>query len=125
MTHGDHVPRAGEHVDLAEMDLLAILVVMGGLQDDEDVIVVILDLRPLVCLLRVLEGKFVEIEELGEQLQVPGLRLVDADPDEVAAPGGPAQLGGPLRGQRLLVLTHAVLVMGAVDDHRAAPRSLS
>jgi hypothetical protein len=55
MPHGDHVARAREHVDLAEVDLLAVLVVVRGLQDQEHVLVVVLDLRALVGLRRVLD----------------------------------------------------------------------
>jgi hypothetical protein len=122
---GDHVTRAGEEVDLAEVDLLLVLVVVGGPQDDEDVLVVVLDLRALVGLLRVLDCELVQAEQLLELFKVPGFGLVNADPDEVAGSGGSPQLRRPLRGQRLLVLAHTVLVVGGIDDHRAAPRSLS
>ena len=123
MAHGDHVTRAGEQVDLAEVDHLPVLVVVGGLQDDEDVVTVVLDLRPLVRILCVLDGQLMQPEEARKPVQVTGLGLMDADPDELTGAGGAAQVRSLLGGQQLLVLAHAVLVVGAVDDHRAAPRS--
>ena len=54
---GDHVAAGrANSVDLAELDLLALLVVARGPQDDEEVLVVVLDLRPLVGLVRVLDA---------------------------------------------------------------------
>ena len=84
-------------MDLAEVDDLAILVIMSRLQDDEDVLVVVLDLRSLVRILRVLDGELVQAEQLLQALQLAGLGLVDADPDELAWTRGVPELGGPLR----------------------------
>ena len=70
-------------MDLAEVDDLAILVIMSRLQDDEDVLVVVLDLRSLVRILRVLNGELVQAEQLLQAIEVAGLGLVDADPDEL------------------------------------------
>src|SRR5512132_1494548 len=125
MPHRDHVPGAGEEMDLTEVDDLAILVVMRRLEDDEDVLVVVLDLRSLMWVLSVLDGELVEPEQLLQPPQIAGLRLVDPDPDELAGTRGSPELGGVLRRQRLIMLARAVLVVGAVDDHRPAPRSLS
>ena len=119
---GDHVAGAGEDVDLAEVDLLAVLVVVGGLQDDEEVVVVVLDLRPLVGAAAASStASSCRPNSCCSCSKVPGLGLVHADPDELAGAGGGPELRGLLGRERLLVLAHAVLVVGAVDDHRAAP----
>src|SRR4051812_23463215 len=104
------------------MDLLLVLVVVRGLEYEEDILAVVLDLRPLVSLLRILDRELVQPEQILQLLQISRSGLVDAYPDELAGAGGASELPGSLRGQRLLMLAHAVLVMGAVDDHRVPPR---
>jgi len=53
--------------------------------DEEDEVVVVLDLRPLVEVLRVLDRKWVEPEGLAQDLEVSGLRLVEVEPEEPPA----------------------------------------
>ena len=87
-------------MDLAEVDLLPLLVVVGGTEDDEVGVVVVLDLRSLVWALRVLDRELVKIEELLEPLHVTRLGLVQADPDELAGARAARDLGGLLGRQR-------------------------
>ena len=58
--------------------------VVRGLQDQEQVLVVVLDLRALVGVRRVLDRQLVKAEELLQCFMSPGLGLVDSDPDELA-----------------------------------------
>ena len=53
----DHVAGAREDVHLAELDLLAVVEIAGGVQDEEVAVVVVLDLRALVGVHRVLDGE--------------------------------------------------------------------
>src|SRR5581483_9753346 len=81
--HGDEVVRPDEHVGLAVLDLLVLLVPARRPDDDEERLPVLLDLRPLMCAERVLDCEVVQVEHLLHLAQELRRRLVDADPDEV------------------------------------------
>ncbi len=81
--NGDNVAWAGEEADFAEVDYLLLLVVVGGLEDDEVGLVVILDLRALVLEASVLDRQLMEVEEAGELVELTGVGIVQPDPDEL------------------------------------------
>jgi hypothetical protein len=71
LPHGDHERRPDEDADLAELDLLARVVVPRGPEDHEGhVLLVVLDLRPEVVDLRVLDGQLVQAEPDADLLQI-------------------------------------------------------
>ena len=84
VAHRDHVGARDEEHDLAELDLLLGVVVAGGAQDDEVGVVVVLELRPLVGAVGVLERELVQVEALADVAQLLHRRLEQAEPDEVA-----------------------------------------
>ena len=73
LPHRDHEARAEEDGDLAELDLLALVDVVRGAQDDEPHVVVALELRSQMERLRVLHGELVEAEALANLLELLGL----------------------------------------------------
>ena len=106
------VVRAREDVDLADAQALA--VGLEQVQDDEQGIAVVLDLRPLVPVLRVLDRERVQSELRLHLLEHVPVALEQRDPDEAARHREIAvdlvrlDLPEPL----------AVLVGDAVDQHR-------
>ena len=95
----------------------------GGAEDnEEDVAVVVVDLRPLVEPPRVLERERMEVELLAQDLEVGRLRLVDVEPEEVA---GGEQLAHPVALEMEPVALVAVdEVVGARDaDSEVTGRS--
>jgi hypothetical protein len=80
--HGDDEPLADEDEDLTELDVVLLVDVPRGLQDEEDVFVVELELRPLVALRRVLDGELVETELPADGLELVAGRVVETDPCE-------------------------------------------
>jgi hypothetical protein len=64
LPHGDHEALAEGDADLPELDLLALVHVVRGSQDDEPHVVVALELRPQVEGLRVLHRKLMQAEAL-------------------------------------------------------------
>ena len=116
VAHGDHVAGADEEVDLAELDLLLVIVVARGPQDDEEAVaLVVLELGTLVADAGVLDRQLVEAESLRDPLELLLRGLVEPQPDELAA--ALAELRRLLGADRALVLAGAVAVVGAVDDH--------
>ena len=79
----DEVAVGVEAVHLDEP--VAVLVARRSEDDEEDVAVVVVDLRPLIEPPRVLERERMEAELLAQDLEIAGLRLVDVEPEEVAA----------------------------------------
>src|SRR5207244_1655134 len=77
---GDEEPLGVEAVHLDQ----TVVVGSGAVDDDEDEVVVVVDLRPLVEMLGVLDGKWVEFEDFAKDLEVPRLGLVEVEPEEVA-----------------------------------------
>ncbi len=74
-----------EHVDLAGLDGVLLVDVPERLEDEEQAVVVALELGTLVSLDRVLDGQWVQPEDLGDRVQLRLLGLVQTDPDEVVA----------------------------------------
>ncbi len=115
LPHGDHEGRREEDADLAELDLLSLVVIARGAQDDQPyVLVVALDFRPPVKGLRVLNRQLVQPEgvtDLG-QLLFPGLE--QSQPHEAALPASGRRL---LQRHRAFTLPAAVLVVRTVNDH--------
>ena len=112
--HDERVP--DEEHQVAELDLLGLLVVAHRLEDDEQGVVVLLDLGSLVGLEGVLDGQGVQRELGGHLGQLLGRGVVQPHPHEAAAlrAGGVEGVGEVLGGH----LTHPVVVERAVDDHR-------
>ncbi len=107
VAHGDHEVGADEHHDLAGGDDLAgggqlVVVEVGdGLEYDEEGVAVTLDLGALVGLDGVLDGEGVQPEDLGQPLDLGGLRLVQPDPDvRVVDLGGGVVLADEADGLR-------------------------
>ena len=91
--------------------------VADGLEHQEQRTGVAVELGPLVGVHRVLDGQFVQTEELRNVGHLVGVRLVQADPDESAA-----LARGPSPGPARVVAAgdaDAVDIRGAVDDHVA------
>ena len=78
---GDEEPLRVEAVDLDE----PVVVRDGAVDDEEDEVVVVVDLRPLAELLGVLDRERVELEDVAQDLEVAGLRFVEVEPEELAA----------------------------------------
>jgi hypothetical protein len=57
----------------------------GAVEDDEDVVVVVVDLRALAELLRVLDRERMEPEDVAQDPVVARVRLVDVEPEEGVA----------------------------------------
>ena len=117
MPHRDDVVLADEDVRLAELDVRRRAAQLRGAQHDEQRVVVLLELRPLVGVVRVLDGEVVQVElalHLAQQLLG---RLVQADPDEAPGPGQHLVDVGDLD----VADARAVLVGRAVDDPAAQP----
>ena len=72
-------------MDLAELDALVVVDVARAAQHDEPVLVVLLDLRALMRLVRVLDGELVEVQLSREPVELLLGRVGDADPDEALA----------------------------------------
>ena len=85
--------------DLAELDLLALVDVARGAQDDEgDAALVLLDLRAQVEALRVLDGELVQAEDVAaRRVELLRRRLDHAEPHEArVAPADRRGLGGSI-----------------------------
>ena len=106
---------ADEHVDLAHLDLLGLVDVAGGLEHDEDRLVVHLELGSLVRVQSVLDGELVELELAPDDVELFVGRLVETEPDEgVLALTGCGHIGeGELTGLAL-----PALVQRAIDGVR-------
>ena len=76
--HGDEEALGVEAMHLDE----AVLVRDRAVDDDEDEVVVLVDLRALAELLRVLDGQRMELEDVAQDLEVVLARLVDIEPEE-------------------------------------------
>ncbi len=80
MAYGDDEVGADEDVQLAERDLLGLVQVTGGAQDDEEGVAVAVGLGPLGADDGVFERQLVQLELLAELDQLPLLRPVEPDP---------------------------------------------
>ncbi len=111
---GQHEVRADEDVDLAELDLLDVIEVTRGAQDDEQRVAVALQLRTLVGDDRVLDRDLVQPELLADRQELRLCRPEQPDPGHRALL--PAQTRSDL-GHRCRALDpSAVPVDRRVDD---------
>ena len=85
---------AEEDVELGRVQPLDRLVVDREVEDDEEVLRVLVDLRPLPLREDVLDVELVEAEALGEIRGLERPRLVDVDPGEPVS----GELGDPRLG---------------------------
>src|SRR5207253_2540923 len=85
---GEVVPMDGDEealrVETMHLDQ-PVAVVGRAVDDDEDEVVVALDLRPLVELLGVLDGKRMKLEGVAKDLEVVRIRLIEVEPEETTA----------------------------------------
>jgi hypothetical protein len=104
-----------EDVDLAADELVVRRFGDGleRLQHDEELIVVLLDLRPLVAAARVLDGERMEVELRRHLVDLVLRRLEQRDPDEAL---GPRHVIADV-GHRDVAELLPVLVRDAVDQH--------
>ena len=91
----DDVVGPDEDVELGGVQAADVLVVAREVQDDEEVVVVLVDLRALVAREDVLVVERVEVEALLEPGAVDGARALDVDP---AQAGGLDELDARLSG---------------------------
>ena len=75
---GDEEPVGVEAVHLDK----PVLVGRGAVDDDEDEVVVVVDLRPLAELLGILNRERVELEAVAQDLEVGAVRPVEVQPEE-------------------------------------------
>jgi hypothetical protein len=99
---------------LAEADAPA-LRRLGGVRDQEQRIAIGLDLRPLVRVLRVLDGEVVQAEFLLQLVQQQVFGFVQADPDEAAILHR-QHVADLVQGD---VVATALAVVGHAVDHAA------
>ena len=108
---------AEEEADLAELDLLVLVVVAGGAQHDEvDAVGVLLDLRAQVEVWASSTASSCSPKRAGRRRapRAPGSNMPEPDEPWPPAQQMAAALG---EGHRLRLLAPPVTVMGAVDDH--------
>jgi hypothetical protein len=74
-----------------------VVVGAGAVDDDEDEVVIAVDFRSLVELLRVFERERVELEDLAQDVEVVCSRMSEVEPEEAAAC---KQALEPFRGRR-------------------------
>ena len=82
MSYGNHVSWPDKEVRLAELDMLRIANQLRRAQHDKEAILILLQLRPLVRAVGILNGQVVEAKfflNLAQQLLV---RLVQANPNK-------------------------------------------
>jgi hypothetical protein len=79
--HRDEEAVGVEAVHLDE----AVVVGRGAVDDEEDEVAVLVELGPLVELLRVFDGQRVEAEGFAQDVEVLGLRPFEVEPEEAAA----------------------------------------
>jgi hypothetical protein len=82
VAHRENEVRADEDVDLAELDLLLLVEVGGGPQDDEQGVAIALELRPLMSDDGILDRELVQPELLGDWPELGVRRAEQTDPRE-------------------------------------------
>lgn len=87
MPDADDVAGADEQMRLAEGD--AAVDQLGGARDDEQGIAILLDLRPLVRMLGILDRQIVQMELRLYAQQKIAVRLQKSDPDDMVRLLGP------------------------------------
>jgi hypothetical protein len=116
---GDHIVGPEEHHDLAGIDDLRrpvrlSVVVMHGLHNGEQHVVVLLQLWPLVRLHCILDSQSMQTEMAGDSGELTLAGLVESDPHEARAATKHVVVG--LLPGRLARLAASVSVDRAVDD---------
>ena len=81
--HGDDAPLGQVEVDLDGVVALGAL--QGAVEDDQQAVAVVVDLRALAELLAVLDGQGREIEEVAQLGELVVRRRVEVEPEELAA----------------------------------------
>src|SRR4051794_37771404 len=114
MTHTDDEAVAYEQKDLADLHGLDVVVVVRGLQHEEQRVAVELDLRTLERVDRVLHGELVQVELARDRVELGLRRLLQPDPHESALARAIAAGLVRLVELELPRLALAVLVDGAV-----------
>jgi len=109
--HRDHVIPAHEDVELAHAQVFAAHI--DGVQDEEERIPVLLDLRPLVAVARVLHRQLVQVELLLHRRELGIGRVAQGNPDEAV---GTREVAADLARVDFRELA-AVLVSDAGDKH--------
>jgi hypothetical protein len=79
--NGDQEPFGVEAMHLDQ----PVVVGAGAVDDDEDEVVIAVDFRSLVELLRVFERERVELEDLAQDAEVVCSRMSEVEPEEAAA----------------------------------------
>src|ERR1700736_5940289 len=111
--------RSDEDADLAEIDLVLVMVVMCGAQDDQLYPgFVFLDLWAQVKGLGVLDGKLVQTERFPDLVELIAAGLEHAQPYEPALMTLHCSL---IQLDRPVALTATVEIVSAVDNHRRPP----
>jgi hypothetical protein len=116
--HGHDEVGAHEEVDLAGLDRVLLVDVPEGLEHQEQRVAVALELGPLVGVARVLDGQGMQVEGPGDEVELLGARVVDADPLEVAGIARDACVAEALVVARPQRHPSTLVVEGVVDDHR-------
>jgi hypothetical protein len=81
VAYREHVVLADEHIDFPD-EQFTFVVELDGMEHREERIAVLLDLRPLMAVLRVLDGEFVQAELLRHVREFARAGLLQRDPDE-------------------------------------------
>jgi hypothetical protein len=87
--HRDQVAFADEQMGLAERD--PALDQLRRSRHDEQAVAILLDFRPLVGMVGVLDGEIVQVELLLHAAEQRQIRLVQSDPDHVSRPAAPVR----------------------------------
>src|SRR3954454_3661638 len=103
---GDHATGAEVHVDLDELGRARAGGIRGAVEDDQQAVVVVVDLRPLAELARVLDRERRQVEQPPELDDLLVRRRLEVEPEELAALAQRADLVG----------------VEAVQDMHPAPR---
>ena len=114
---GDDEPRVDEDHQLADLDHLFGIDVMGGLNHNEEGVAVELHLGALVGLDRILDRKLVEIELAGDLLELLRRGLEHTEPDK--CPIATSSCAGIIESE-VAVEAATILIGGTVDDHRSS-----
>ena len=115
LAHRDHEVWREKDADLAKLHLLGLVVVARGTQDDQPhILVVELDLRPHVEVLRVLDRQLMQAKGVTDLGQLLIRRLEQAQPHEAALSAPGRRL---LQGHRPRTVPATVQVVGTINDH--------
>ena len=114
LAHGDQVALGGEDRELVGLQRAGLVVERHVVHRDEDVVVVVVELRPLPLRRGILDRQRVEAELLRDQREVVLLRRLEVEPDDAVAI---LEVVGDLRGVEVLVDALAVAVQPRADHN--------